>query len=99
MDMFKMIKEANAMRAKLSQMDKDLKAKVLDVETKYIKIKLNAKQEFLEIKIAPELLKEPVEKVEKEVLNSVKDALKKSQDSMADEAKKITGGMNIPGLM
>ncbi len=99
MDMFKMLKEAAAMKSKLSDMEKSLKKHVIDVETSGVKVQINAKSELLDIKISPELMKQDVSKVEKSVLSAVQQAIKKSHDVMAEEAKKITGGMNIPGLM
>lgn len=99
MDMFKMMKEAMAMRSKLKEMDSALRAKILEIETSTVKIKINAKSEILDLKISPELLKQDVSKVERSILSAVQDAVKKSHDVMAEEAKKLTGGMNIPGLM
>ncbi|MDR1695882.1 MAG: YbaB/EbfC family nucleoid-associated protein [Endomicrobium sp.] len=99
MELFKMAKEAMAMRSKLSDMDKKLKAQVLDVEYKGIKIKVNAKNEFLSFEMPEDLLKEKKEKIEELVLKAFETAGKKAQDVMAEEAKKITGGMKIPGLM
>ena len=98
MDMFKMIKEAAAMKSKLSQMEKDLKNRIIDVETKGVKIKINAKVEILEIKLPQEILKQDVERTEKDILAALQQASKKSHEIMMEEAKKITGGMNIPGL-
>lgn len=100
MEMFKMIKEAAAMRSKLSEMEKQLRAHVLDVEESGIKVKINAKSEIMEIKLQPDLLKEDVAKVEKKILNAVQAAVKKSQEVMAEEAKKITGslGLKLPGM-
>ena len=99
MDMFKMIKEANSMRSKISKMEKELKNKTLEVESKGVKVKANAKGEILDIKIEESLLQESVSKVEKAVLSALQEAIKKSQKIMAEEAKKATGGMKIPGLM
>jgi DNA-binding protein YbaB len=99
MDMFKMIKEANAMRSKLSEMEKALKDKIIEVEDNGIKVKVNGKSDILDIKISPETLKRDAAKIEKDILSVIQNAVKKSRDVMAEEAKKITGGMSIPGLM
>lgn len=98
MDMFKMIKEATAMKSKLSQMEKELRAKEIEVEHSGIKIKINGKSEVLDIKLSPDFLKQDQAKIEKYLLGAFQQSIKKSQDLMAEEAKKITGGMNIPGL-
>jgi DNA-binding protein YbaB len=99
MDMMKMMKEAMAMKARLAEMDKQLKNKVIEVETGGIKITINAKSEVQAIKLTPEIMKLDVEKAEKAILSAVQAAVKKSQEIMAEEAKKLTGGMKVPGLM
>jgi DNA-binding protein YbaB len=99
MEMFKMIKEAAAMRSKLSEMEKRLKDNIMEVEYNGIKVKVNAKSDIIDVKIAPEVLKMDVSKIEKSILSAFQQAVKKSQDVMAEEAKKLTGGLKIPGLM
>lgn len=98
MELFKMAKEAMAMRGKISEMDKKLKARILDIDYKGIKIKVNAKTEFMNLDIPEDLLKEKKDKLEKLILEAFQSAAKKSQDVMAEEAKAITGGMKIPGM-
>jgi len=99
MDMFKMIKEAAAMKSRLADMEKSLRAQVIEVENRGVTVRMNGKSEMLDIKLSPELLKQDVSSIEKNVLSAVQQALKKSQDAMEQEARKITGGMKIPGLM
>jgi DNA-binding protein YbaB len=98
MELFKMAKEAMSMRSKLSEMDKKLKAHIIDIEYKNIKIQVNAKNEFLSLNIPENLLKEKKEKIEKNVLAAFEEAREKSQSIMAEESKKFMGGMKFPGL-
>ena len=98
MELFKMAKEAMAMRSKLSEMEKVLKGQIYEVNAEGLSVKVNGKSEFLEIKLTPELLAQGPDKVEKKLLSCIQQAVKKSQDAMATEAKKITGGMKIPGM-
>jgi DNA-binding protein YbaB len=98
MELFKMAKEAMTMRSKLSEMDKKLKAQVVEVEYKGIKIRVNAKNEFLNLDIPEDLLKEKKDKIEKLILSAFDEASKKAHIVMAEEAKKLTGEMKIPGL-
>ncbi len=98
MELFKAAKEAMSMRSKINDMDKKLKATVLDYEFDGIKIKINAKTEFLAIDLPEDLLKEKKEKIEKTLLNAIQKAAEKSQKVMAEEAKAITAGMKIPGM-
>jgi DNA-binding protein YbaB len=99
MDMFKMIKEAAAMRSKLAEMEKSLKAKIIEVNQNGVTVKVNAKGDVVDFKLSPDVLKDDLGKLEKNILRNFQEAIKKSHDVMAEEAKKITGGMNIPGLM
>jgi DNA-binding protein YbaB len=98
MELFKAAKEAMSMRSKFNEMEKKLKAKVIDFEHKGVKIKVNAKTEFLELYLPDDLVKESKEKIEKIVLEAFQKAGEKSQKVMAEEAKTLTSGMKIPGL-
>ena len=98
MELFKAAKEAMAMRSKISDMDKKLKANIINVDYKGIKIQVNAKNEFLSFEMPEDLLKEKKEKIEKLVLEAFKGASDKAQDVMAAESKKLMGDMKIPGM-
>jgi len=93
-----MAKEAMAMKSKINEMDKKLKAQIIKLDYKNIKIQVNAKSEFLSLNIPDYLLKEKKEKIEKLMLAAFEEARKKAQSVMTEEAKKLTGGMKIPGL-
>ncbi|MFC1737021.1 YbaB/EbfC family nucleoid-associated protein, partial [Candidatus Hydrogenedentota bacterium] len=52
------------------------------------------------IKISPDAIDpDDVDMLEDLVLAAVNEALRKVQEMMADEMSKLTGGLNIPGLM
>lgn len=98
MELFKAAKEAMAMRSKISEMDKKLKSHIIDADHKGIKIRVNAKNEFLSFEMPEELLKEKKEKIEKMILEAFKSASDKAQDVMAQESKKLMGNIKIPGM-
>ena len=98
MELFKMAKEAMNMRSKIKEIDKTLKAKIIDVEYKGILIKINAKNEVIDFKVSDEIAQKQVKDVQKLILDAFSEAIKKSQAVMAEESKKLMGGMNIPGL-
>ncbi|MDR0956551.1 MAG: YbaB/EbfC family nucleoid-associated protein [Endomicrobium sp.] len=98
MELFKMAKEAMNMRSKLKEMEQKLKAKIIDVEYKGIKIQVNAKNEFLSLNIPDNLLKEKKDKIEKKILEAFEEACKKAQFIMTEEAKGLTDKIKIPGL-
>jgi DNA-binding protein YbaB len=93
-----MAKEAMAMRSKMSDLDKKLKMQIIDVDYKGVKIQANAKNEFLSLNISESLLKEDKAKIEQTILCAFEEARQKVQKIMTEEAKKLTGGLNIPGL-
>ncbi|MBN1824353.1 MAG: YbaB/EbfC family nucleoid-associated protein [Endomicrobiales bacterium] len=98
MDMFKMMKEAAAMRSRLTELDKELRGRIIEVSESGVDVKINGKSEITDVRISDEAFNAGREKVEKRVLEAVQRAVKKSQEMMAEEAKKLTGGMKVPGL-
>jgi DNA-binding YbaB/EbfC family protein len=65
-----------------------------------VKVVANGKQQILSISIEKEVVDpEDVEMLQDLVKAAVNDALAKSQEMVSSQMSKITGGMNIPGLM
>ena len=64
-----------------------------------VQIKVNGKQEILEIKISKECIdpSDP-EMLEELIKTAVNQAVKESQDMVSSAMSKVTGGLNIPGL-
>jgi len=64
-----------------------------------VNIMMNGKQEILSLRIDPEVVnKEDIEMLQDLIAAAVNEAIRKSQEMMTEEMKKITGGMSIPGL-
>jgi DNA-binding protein YbaB len=87
-----------SMRSKMKEIDKTLKSKIIDVDYKGISIKINAKSEIIDFKFSEDLSQKSAKDVEKYVLSACQEAIKKAQQVMAEESKKLMGGLNIPGL-
>ncbi|MDR3048284.1 MAG: YbaB/EbfC family nucleoid-associated protein [Elusimicrobiota bacterium] len=98
MELFKMAKEAMAMKSKFGEMDKKLKSVFVNIEHKGVKIQANAKCEFLSLDLPQNLISEDKEKVQNLILDAFNEASKKSQEQMAQISKEMMGGLNIPGL-
>jgi len=65
-----------------------------------VKVVANGKQQVVSIDIEKEVVDpEDVEMLQDLILAAVNDALAKSQEMVSSEMGKLTGGMNIPGLM
>ncbi|HBQ87707.1 MAG TPA: YbaB/EbfC family nucleoid-associated protein [Syntrophomonas sp.] len=100
-NMNNMIKQAKKVQEQIARMQEELKEKVLETSAGggAVNIKINGKQQLLEIKIKPEVVDpEDIEMLEDLIMAAVNDAVKQSQDMVSSEMSKITGGLNIPGL-
>ena len=95
MELFKAAKEAMAAKIKFGEMDKRLKAHVINVEYNGIKIQVNGKNELLAFQMPDDLLKEKKEEIEKLVLAAFKSAVEKSQALMTEETKKLTADLKF----
>ncbi len=95
------MKQAQKMQAKMAEIQEELADKVVEATSGggMVKVLANGRQEILSIQIEPDVVDpEDVEMLQDLVVAAVNDALRKSQEMMAEEMKKITGGMSIPGL-
>ena len=64
-----------------------------------VSVKVSGKKQLEEIKIKEEVVDpEDIEMLEDLILAAVNEALRKAEESSADEMSKLTGGLNIPGL-
>jgi hypothetical protein len=67
-----------------------------------VAVVISGKQEIVSIRIDPEVVnREDVEMLQDLIRAAVNEAIRKSQEMVAEEMKKITGGLsglNIPGL-
>ncbi len=96
-----LMKQAQQMQQKMATLQKELEARELETSSGggMIKIRVNGKQEILEIKINPECVDpNDVETLEELVLTGINQAVKESQDMVSKAMSKVTGGLSIPGL-
>jgi DNA-binding YbaB/EbfC family protein len=100
-NMNKMMKQVQKMQADMARLQEELAEREVEATSGggVVTVKANGKQEVITIKINPEAVDpEDVEMLEDLILAAVNEALRKSQDMVAGEMGKITGGMKIPGL-
>jgi DNA-binding YbaB/EbfC family protein len=65
-----------------------------------VQLVMNGKMEIVSLRIDPEVVsREDVEMLQDLIKAAVNEGLRKSQEMMAEEMKKITGGLAIPGLL
>src|SRR5690554_4203107 len=100
-NMNKMMKQVQKMQADMAKLQQELADREVEASSGggVVTVKVNGKQEVLAIKIQPEAVDpDDVEMLEDLITAAVNEALRKSQDMVAGEMSKITGGMKIPGL-
>jgi DNA-binding YbaB/EbfC family protein len=90
------------MQAKIMKIQEEMGERTVEASAGggMVTVTANGKQEILSIRIEPEVVDpEDVEMLQDLVAAAVNEALKKAQEMMAEEMAKVTGGMNIPGMM
>lgn len=100
-NMGKMMKQVQKMQADMAKMQEEMVNKTVETTSGggMIKVVANGKQELVSIEINPEAVDpEDVEMLQDMILAAVNEALRQSQEMVAKEMGKITGGMKIPGL-
>jgi hypothetical protein len=95
------LKQAQQMHAKISQLQEEMAARTVEASSGggMVSIVMNGKQEVLGIRIDPEVVnREDIDMLQDLIVAAVNEAIRKSQEMMTEEMKKVTGGLNIPGL-
>lgn len=101
-NMGNMMKQAQKLQAKMAKLQEELSEKTVETASGggMIKVVANGKQQIVSIQIEKEVVDpEDVEMLQDLILAAVNDALAKSQEMVSGEMSKLTGGLNIPGLM
>lgn len=97
-----MMKQAQKLQASMAKLQEELASKAVEATSGggMIKVLANGKQQIISISIEKEVVDpDDVEMLQDLILAAVNDALSKSQEMVSHEMSKLTGGMNIPGLM
>ena len=97
-----MMKQAQKMQAKIMKIQEEMGEQSVEASSGggMVTVTANGKQEILSIRIEPEVVDpEDVEMLQDLVAAAVNEALKKAQEMVAEEMAKVTGGMQIPGMM
>jgi DNA-binding YbaB/EbfC family protein len=101
-NMGNMMKQAQKLQAKMMKMQEELAERTVETASGggMVKVVANGKQQILSIRIEKEVVDpDDVEMLQDLVIAAVNDALAKSQEMVSSEMGKLTGGLNIPGLM
>lgn len=97
-----MMKQAQMMQQKMARMQEELVTKEVAASSGggVVTAVVNGKQQLLSLKIERDVVDpEDVEMLQDLVMTAINEALKQSQELAQSEMGKITGGLNIPGLV
>lgn len=100
--MGQMMKQAQQLQARMLKLQAELAERTVEsaVGGGMIKVVANGRQQVVSIRIEKEVVNpEDVEMLQDLILAAVNDALTKSQEMVSTEMGKLTGGLNLPGLM
>jgi hypothetical protein len=101
-NMGNMMKQAQKLQSKMLKLQEELAEKTVETTAGggMVKVVANGRQHILSITIEKEVVDpDDVEMLQDLILAAVNDALNKAQEMVTAEMSKLTGGLNIPGLM
>jgi hypothetical protein len=101
-NMGKMMKQAQQLQNKMEKLQEEMADKTVEASAGggMVKAVANGRQEIVSISIEKEVVDpDDVEMLQDLITAAVNDALSQSQKMVSEEMNKLTGGMNIPGLM
>lgn len=97
-----LMKQAQKLQSKMLKLQEELAEKTVETSSGggMVKVVANGKQQVVSIDIEKEVVDpDDVDMLQDLILAAVNDALTKSQEMVSSEMSKLTGGMNIPGMM
>jgi len=101
-NMGNLLKKAQQLQEKMAKLQDELSEKTIETSAGggMVTVIATGKQEIASIKIDPEVVnQEDIAMLEDLVLAAVNDALSQAKQMVSEEMTKLTGGVNIPGLM
>lgn len=96
------MKQAQQMQRRMAALQEEMEGRQVEASAGggMVTAVVNGKQQLLDLKIDPAAVDpDDVEMLQDLVTAAVNEAIKQSQQMAQEEMSKITGGMNIPGLI
>jgi DNA-binding YbaB/EbfC family protein len=97
-----LMRQAQQLQAKMLKVQEEMAARTVESTAGggMVTAVANGRQELVSIKVEKEVVNpEDVEMLQDLIVAAVNAALKKAQEMVSEEMKKLTGGIGIPGLM
>ncbi|MFP4226902.1 MAG: YbaB/EbfC family nucleoid-associated protein [Desulfobacterales bacterium] len=101
-NMGKMMKQAQQLQNKMEKLQEEMADKTIEASAGggMVKAVANGRQQIVSVSIEKEVVDpEDVEMLQDLIVAAINDALAQSQQMVSEEMNKLTGGMNIPGMM
>jgi DNA-binding YbaB/EbfC family protein len=101
-NMGKMMKQAQKLQTQMMKMQEEMAGKTIEASAGggMVRVVADGKQQIVSIQIEKEVVDpDDVEMLQDLILAAANDALAKSQEMVSSAMSKLTGGMNIPGMM
>jgi len=102
MKMNNIMKQAQRVQKQMLEVQEELANRTVEatVGGGMVTVVANGQQDILAIRIDPEVVdSNDIEMLQDLILAAVNEAHRKAQELMTEEMGKLTGGLNIPGLM
>lgn len=97
-----MMKQAQKLQTRMLKLQEEMAERTVEVSAGggMVKVVANGRQQIVSVQLEKEVVDpEDVEMLQDLILAAINDALAQSQEMVSTEMAKLTGGMNIPGLM
>ena len=97
-----LMRQAQQLQAKMLKVQEEMATRTAEAAAGggMVTAVANGRQQLVSIKVEKEVVNpEDVEMLQDLIVAAVNAALKKAQEMVSEEMKKLTGGMNLPGLM
>jgi hypothetical protein len=96
------MKQAKKLQERMASLQNELALKTVEASAGggMVSVVVSGKQELVSLKIEKEVVNpEDVDMLQDLVLAAVNEGMRKAQEMASTEMAKLTGGINIPGLM
>ena len=97
-----MMKQAQKLQSKMAELQEEMANKTVEATAGggMVTVVVNGKQEIISISIDPDVVdRQEIEMLQDLIIAAVNEGIRRAQQIWAEEMKKLTGGMAIPGLI
>ena len=97
-----MMKQAQKLQSKMMELQEEMASKTVEATAGggMVTVVVNGKQELISLSIDPDVVdRQEIEMLQDLIIAAVNEGIRRAQQIWAEEMKKLTGGMAIPGLI